>query len=92
VAAAGPRRNRIPDSATQPTLLHEKSRTRSDLYAVVGRLVERAQAEGTLRPDLRTEDVPVLLCGLASAAHLSGRTSPESRRRYLQILLDGVRA
>jgi AcrR family transcriptional regulator len=78
--------------SSRPTLLHETVRRRADVYAVVGRLVERAQAAGALRADLQPEDVPVLLCGVASAAHMAGRDAPESRERYLRLVLDGMRA
>jgi AcrR family transcriptional regulator len=78
--------------STRPFLLHERALGRADLGAVVSQLVERAQVEGAVRADLRPEDIPVLMCGLASAARFSGRDAPESRRRYLEVLLDGMRA
>jgi AcrR family transcriptional regulator len=58
---------------------------------LVGRLVERAQAAGQLRPDLSATDIAFLVFLLAEAAQLARPVSPELWRRYLTLLTDGMR-
>jgi AcrR family transcriptional regulator len=58
---------------------------------LVSRLVERAQAAGQLRPDLRPTDIPFIIFVLTEAAHFARQTSPEIWRRYLTLVLDGLR-
>jgi AcrR family transcriptional regulator len=65
-----------------------ESKTR--FLEVVTRVVSRAQAEGAVRADLAPEDVPVLV----GAAILGSTSSPSggSWRRYVAVVLDGMRA
>lgn len=58
---------------------------------LVQRLVERAQAAGQLRTDLRQTDIPFIVFLLAEATHLAHGASPEIWRRYLTLILDGLR-
>jgi AcrR family transcriptional regulator len=58
---------------------------------LVTRLVERAQAAGQLRSDLRPTDIPFLLFMLTEAAQFARQVSPEIWRRYLTLVLDGLR-
>jgi AcrR family transcriptional regulator len=58
---------------------------------LVTRLIERAQAAGQLRADLRPTDIPFILFVLAEAAQFARRVSPEIWRRYLALVLDGLR-
>ncbi len=58
---------------------------------LVERLVERAQAAGQLRTDLRQTDIPLIVFLLAEATHLTHGASPEIWRRYLTLILDGLR-
>jgi AcrR family transcriptional regulator len=58
---------------------------------VVTRLVERVQAAGQLRSDLRPTDIPFILFMLAEAAQFARQVSPEIWRRYLTLVLDGLR-
>lgn len=57
----------------------------------VTRLVERVQAAGQLRSDLRATDIPFILFMLAEAAQFARQISPEIWRRYLALVLDGLR-
>lgn len=52
-------------------------------------LVERAQAEGALRTDVDAMDLGVSLVALSS---MTTQAEPELWRRYLALLLDGLRA
>lgn len=58
---------------------------------LVTKLVERAQAAGQLRSDLRPTDIPFLLFVLTEAAQFARQVSPEIWRRYLALVLDGLR-
>ncbi len=57
---------------------------------LVDRLVEKAQAQGTLRPDLLPSDLPVLQLMIAAVTDHIGQ--PELWRRYLTLVVDGMRA
>lgn len=52
-------------------------------------LIDRAQAQGTVRADFSSADIPGLMCGLASVV-LSARREADWRR-YLAFMLDGLR-
>jgi AcrR family transcriptional regulator len=58
---------------------------------LVTKLVERAQAAGQLRSDLRPTDIPFILFVLTDAAQFASQVSPEIWRRYLTLVLDGLR-
>jgi len=65
---------------------------RGKLKPIVGRIVARAQAAGQLRPDVDITDVPVIQLMLTAVMEYTGDVAPEVWRRYLAILLDGLRA
>jgi AcrR family transcriptional regulator len=56
------------------------------------RLVERAQAAGQLRADLKPTDLPLLHLMIGSVADYAHEVQPGLWRRYLCVLLDGLRA
>ena len=58
---------------------------------LVQRMVERAQAAGQLRTDLRQTDIPFIVFMLADATQLAHGASPGIWRRYLALILDGMR-
>ncbi|HEX7291981.1 MAG TPA: helix-turn-helix domain-containing protein [Conexibacter sp.] len=58
-----------------------------ELLALEERLIARARAAGVVRDDLTAEDMPALFCALASVVQAGGR----NWRRYLDLLLDGLR-
>jgi AcrR family transcriptional regulator len=51
-------------------------------------LIARAKAQGRMRADATQEDVPMMMAGASAVMRLS----PTSWRRYLTIMLDGLRA
>ncbi|MEW2288906.1 helix-turn-helix domain-containing protein [Streptomyces sp. NPDC047841] len=61
------------------------------VHGAVTRLVQAAQAEGTLRRDVEPIDVLRLTHGVTSAAELAGAGEREIRR-YLELLTEGLRA
>jgi AcrR family transcriptional regulator len=54
-------------------------------------LVERAQAAGSMRPDVAWQDVPFLLAAVATGPHTIGlQANDQQWNRNLQIVLDGL--
>jgi len=64
---------------------------RSRLLPVVMQVVERAQRDGSLRADFRPTDIPLTFLMLTTAAEYAGPARPEIWRRYLTLILDGLR-
>jgi AcrR family transcriptional regulator len=58
---------------------------------LIERLVERAQAAGQLRADIRQTDIPFIVFMLAEATRLAQAADPGIWRRYLTLILDGMR-
>ena len=58
---------------------------------LIERLVERAQAAGQLRTDMRQTDIAFIVFVLTEATQLSHAANPEIWRRYLTLILDGMR-
>jgi AcrR family transcriptional regulator len=64
---------------------------RDRMRPVISRLVERAQASGDLRPDFAATDVKMIAFMLASIAEYAASAAPQVWRRYLAMLIDGLR-
>ncbi|MFD7313956.1 TetR/AcrR family transcriptional regulator [Streptomyces sp. NPDC059883] len=58
----------------------------------IGLLLARAQRQGTMRRDVTTEDLLFSLAALGRAVPALTTTAPDAWRRYLALLLDGLRA
>lgn len=56
------------------------------------RIVERAQAEGSLRPDVTAEDLAFVVWALSRVSEATHAIDPDAWRRYLALTLDGFRA
>jgi AcrR family transcriptional regulator len=67
------------------------SYARNQMAPVVTKLVERAQASGDLRPDFAGTDVKMIVFMLSSVAEYASATRPDVWRRYLALLIDGLR-
>jgi AcrR family transcriptional regulator len=67
------------------------ARARELMFPVVSRLVRRAQADGSLRPDLEPTDMPLLQLMLGSLSECTRDVDPDVWRRYLAIITDGLR-
>jgi AcrR family transcriptional regulator len=61
-------------------------------YAVSVRLIERAQAEGSLRADVVAEDVALLFMANAGVIEVTQRAAPDAWRRLVAIFLEGLRS
>jgi AcrR family transcriptional regulator len=57
----------------------------------VAALLERAQRAGVVRADVVHQDIPVLIQAAAHAGCVMPSCDPELSRRYLAIMLDGLR-
>jgi AcrR family transcriptional regulator len=64
---------------------------RARMQPVVSSLVERAQAAGAVRTDLRPTDMPMVAFMLSAVAEYAGHLRPDLWRRYLALFLDGLR-
>jgi AcrR family transcriptional regulator len=78
--------------AAEPEVMCDAANRRPDLHEALAELVHRAQAAGKLRPDLVPADVPMLICGVGRATLAGSKGPTMSPRRYLEIVLDGLRA
>jgi AcrR family transcriptional regulator len=78
---------KTPEIMADPTL----ARMRAELLAGVRTVVERAQAAGVVRDDVVAEDVSMLMGAVASTAGQLGAVRPDVWRRYLAVVLEGLR-
>src|SRR5882724_4569734 len=60
------------------------------ISTTVDGLVDRAKEQGALRPDMRPWDLPMIQLMVAAVTDNTGH--PDLWRRYLRLLLDGLRA
>lgn len=64
---------------------------RSVVEAGIEQLIARAKAEGTLRPEMNANDVPLLLYMVGEVAQNTSGVRTDLGPRYLALLLDGMR-
>jgi AcrR family transcriptional regulator len=68
------------------------ARARARIAPIVEQLVANALASGQLRADFRPEDMSIIQKMVCDVMDISSAVSPELWRRYLGMLLDGLRA
>jgi AcrR family transcriptional regulator len=61
-------------------------------YELAVRLIERAQAEGSLRADFVSEDLVLILMANAGVVQAAGEAAPDAWRRMVGLMLDGCRS
>ncbi len=66
----------------------EVERLRRLAQARTAELIERAKADGRLRPDFVPEDLRLLLLGQAAIVRVTGKEAPGAWRRYVALMLD----
>ncbi|MGO8873607.1 MAG: TetR/AcrR family transcriptional regulator [Acidimicrobiales bacterium] len=66
------------------------ARARGRIEPAVAKLVERAQLDGHLRPDVVPADFPMIEMMVGAVAEYTDGLAPELWRRYLTIVLDGL--
>ena len=62
------------------------------LGPAVTALADRAREAGVVRADFDTSDIPMIYLMLGTVVDFSREAEPELYRRYLAILLEGIRA
>ena len=62
------------------------------LRELTGGLVEAATAAGTMRADATIDDIPMMMCGFGRIAAIQQAGGRVQWRRYLRVMLDGLRA
>ncbi|MES1193065.1 MAG: hypothetical protein ABUM26_01990 [Solirubrobacterales bacterium] len=67
------------------------TQARGKLKPIVSRLVERAQEAGELRAGIDITDVPLIQLMLTAIMEYTDDVSADAWRRYLAIVLDGLR-
>ena len=73
--------------------LGERAAVESGLAAAMAELIAKSQRAGAMRPDAVVEDVPTLICGLGAVTGGAVGSLPSLNwERYLEIMLDGLRA
>ncbi len=65
---------------------------RAHNHETIGVLIGRAQEQGTVRRDVTAEDLLFALAALGRVVPASAAVVPGAWRRYLALLLDGLRA
>ncbi|HWB37227.1 MAG TPA: helix-turn-helix domain-containing protein [Rugosimonospora sp.] len=70
----------------------EQARIWPEIIAAVTELFERAHRAGVLRADAAAQDIAAVFALLGPAFEMSRATQPQVWRRYLALLLDGLRA
>jgi AcrR family transcriptional regulator len=71
--------------------LERVARARELMFPLVSRLVRRAQEQGMLRADLEPTDIPLLQLMLGELSECTRDVDPDVWRRYLGIVMDGLR-
>jgi len=64
---------------------------RDRIRPAIESLLKRAQADGQVRPDLGATDLPIIEFMLAAVAEYTRQVRPAVWRRYLALILDGLR-
>jgi AcrR family transcriptional regulator len=77
--------------ATELELPVAAQSVREALRRAIGELVTRAQDAGAIRSDIGPADVALLFSGVAHATALAGDLQPVLRKRYVALILDGLR-
>jgi hypothetical protein len=62
------------------------------LIPAVALLVERARAASVLRPEIQPSDIPIVFEMIGAIIDAARDVDPDLWRRYLDLLLDGMRA
>jgi AcrR family transcriptional regulator len=71
---------------------HRLERLRARLRPLLRRLVDRAHEQGSLRTDFTHEDLPLVFWTAGRVIEETADIAPDYWRRYLALLLDGLRA
>jgi len=70
---------------------HRVDRARDSIASLIIAIVERSREQGKLRADLESTDIPLLQVALTALMDMTREIEPAIYRRYVTILLDGLR-
>jgi AcrR family transcriptional regulator len=73
----------------RPDVIRTVAGEKHELLGLVAQLIERGKRAGVVRADLSADDMPMLWCTIGAAQQ---RSSDESWERYLEVMMDGLRA
>ena len=79
-------------SLTQSIELPELDTARAAAHEALGELMERAIAQGAMRPDADPAELKILVGGVARALWAAGERDPAVWRRCATLLVDALRA
>jgi AcrR family transcriptional regulator len=83
----------LKDLLTNPQVgQHRLSQARDRIAPLVNEIVERARAEGVVRPDFEGTDAVFIQLALTALMDRTRDAEPALYRRYLTFFLDGIRA
>ena len=77
--------------ATLPGPITSGADVELDLNQSMTELLRRARAAGVLRPDIILDDVVMVMCGVGAATR-KNHACPNSWRRHVAIIVDGLKA
>lgn len=64
---------------------------KSALNAILTRIIERAQASGAVRADLRVEDYGMIMCGITATMYFMHELPEPGWRRHMELVLAGLK-
>ncbi len=67
------------------------NQVRDRIAPLITELVEKAKAQGVVRPELDQTDLIFIQLGLSEVMNRTRTIAPDLYRRYLAIFLDGIR-
>jgi hypothetical protein len=70
----------------------EMQRINERIRTPLTRIVDRAKQAGMVRPDIQPSDIGMVVTMLCTIADLGADVAPDLWRRYVPILLDGLRS
>jgi AcrR family transcriptional regulator len=76
-------------NTSRPDVVRRVAGDKRELLGLVAQLIERGQRAGVVRADLSADDMPMIWCSLGAAQQ---HASDSSWERYLEVVLDGLRA
>jgi AcrR family transcriptional regulator len=82
----------VKDLVASPEHGAKHAEMRKRIRPLLRRLIERAQAQGTLRADFTLDDLSAVFWSVTRVIELTEDASRQSWRRFLGFLLDGLRA
>lgn len=76
---------------TAPGIAEQLQGAQQRFFELMERLAADAHRVGTLRSDMSGADVAALMCAPGHVAQMAGSDDPNLWRRYLTIIIDGLR-